>query len=306
MSVRAIYASPQDADIMLVGTFGAGVFRSRDAGQTWTPSNAGLTDLAVRDLAVDPRSGQVVYAATSTAGFFRSKDGGSNWLPINEGLPGLRTRSVYVDPVNSDRLLGTGPSVGVFELLFSPEPQIELDPSRLDFVSSSVGVVARLMFEVANTGGKELVVTSISPKGGLQPFSVSPTELVVEPEGKGQVEVRFFPQASGVQIDTLVIRSSDPDEPRVQLPLSATGVQAQLRGLPANLDFGHVLIGEFRDTTLVLSNGGNGPLTLNNAFFEDSAFRVLSFETGLVLQPGHTTLLPLRFVPIRATVLPAS
>jgi len=135
-SVRAVYLSPapEEADLLVVGTYGEGVLRSADGGQSWLSASGGLDPQQVRDLAVvDSTFAGTMYAATSTGGFFRTKDGGQQWLPINAGLTSLASRSVLISPTDKDLLLGTGPGEGMWEMRFAPEPQIRLTPAAIDF-----------------------------------------------------------------------------------------------------------------------------------------------------------------------------
>src|SRR5215467_12608687 len=78
-TVRALVIDPSDSRILYAGTID-GVFRSLDAGASWT--SAGLpTD--IRALAIDPSS-LTVYAGTGS-GVFRSPTGGPPWTSILSG-----------------------------------------------------------------------------------------------------------------------------------------------------------------------------------------------------------------------------
>jgi streptogramin lyase/photosystem II stability/assembly factor-like uncharacterized protein len=62
-----------------------GVFKSTDAGDTWTAAGSGVTADA---LAISPVTPSTLYAGTSGGGVFESTDGGLSWSPTNSGLPG--------------------------------------------------------------------------------------------------------------------------------------------------------------------------------------------------------------------------
>ncbi|HWW81137.1 MAG TPA: hypothetical protein VNY82_16185 [Steroidobacteraceae bacterium] len=77
-----------------------GVYRSTDAGQTWSPANATMTSSYILGIVVDPTNAQVVYASTDS-GVLKSTDGGTSWAPL---LPFGSTTSpsgyFAVDPVH--------------------------------------------------------------------------------------------------------------------------------------------------------------------------------------------------------------
>ena len=93
------------------------VFKSTDAGASWSPINAGLEAvLAARSpvtaLAVDPKL-SVLYLGTSGGGVFQSIDGGASWAALNDGLPNLDVRALAVSADGSGTVFA-GTAGGVF------------------------------------------------------------------------------------------------------------------------------------------------------------------------------------------------
>jgi RNA polymerase sigma factor (sigma-70 family) len=78
-NILTLYASPEGT--LFAGTGGAGLFRSTDAGNSWTPANTGLQhkdkydSIAVSALA---QKGDILYAGTN-AGVYVSPNGGDTW-----------------------------------------------------------------------------------------------------------------------------------------------------------------------------------------------------------------------------------
>ena len=67
--------------------YGHGIYRSQDAGVTWTrPGFEGMDDLAVLGVSVSPANPNLVFAWTRTA-IFKSAHAGSGWGKATTGLP---------------------------------------------------------------------------------------------------------------------------------------------------------------------------------------------------------------------------
>ncbi len=69
-----------------------GLYRTADAGQTWSPVGGDAITSTVVALAVHPADPAVLLAAASAGGLFRSDDGGDSWQVV-AGLP--RSPAVY-------------------------------------------------------------------------------------------------------------------------------------------------------------------------------------------------------------------
>jgi photosystem II stability/assembly factor-like uncharacterized protein len=90
--IWAIYAwRDGDALTILAGSYGNGLYRSEDGGDTWSPANAGLTASAFRCIAPDPLQPGALLAGTEPARLFRSADGGQTWRE----LAGIREIAGY-------------------------------------------------------------------------------------------------------------------------------------------------------------------------------------------------------------------
>lgn len=78
-----------------------GMFRSPDAGATWTA--LGSLPVRVHSVTVDPAASNVLYAGTYGNGIYKSTDTGATWTAINNGIiaytdGGLYVYHVWIDP----------------------------------------------------------------------------------------------------------------------------------------------------------------------------------------------------------------
>jgi photosystem II stability/assembly factor-like uncharacterized protein len=119
MSIGAVAVSQSDPSIVWVGTgeannrntssWGAGVFKSSDGGDTWTPM--GLADTHhVGEIAIDPRNENVVYVAAlghlwganDERGLYKTSDGGKTWARVLFVNADTGVVDVKLDPQSPD------------------------------------------------------------------------------------------------------------------------------------------------------------------------------------------------------------
>ena len=98
------FASDASGSLLLAGT-SAGIFRSEDRGDSWTPSSAGQRlPTTINSLALDPQNPSTVWAGTPQAGVFRSSNGGFSWSQAGGQGEVLVERTLAVDPEVSSTL----------------------------------------------------------------------------------------------------------------------------------------------------------------------------------------------------------
>lgn len=114
-SIGAIAVAPSDPNVIYVGsgeadmrsniTYGNGMYRSADAGRTWT--HIGLEDSRqISRIAVDPSDTKRIFVAAlghaygpnSQRGIFRSTDGGSTWQRVLYKDQNTGAIDVAIDP----------------------------------------------------------------------------------------------------------------------------------------------------------------------------------------------------------------
>ena len=108
-TVQSLAIDPQNPNTIYLGTWGSGIYKSLDAGQTWAPSRTGLGTLFIQSLAVDPHNSSVVYAGTYKDRLYKSLDGGNTWFPLTNGIQDPAViYTIAIDPTNSNRIyIGT-------------------------------------------------------------------------------------------------------------------------------------------------------------------------------------------------------
>jgi photosystem II stability/assembly factor-like uncharacterized protein len=189
--VSAGAVDPSEPNTYYFGTPGGGVWKSTNAGQTWTPifDKTGMASIGA--LAVAPSNPQIVYVGTGEEtrgdGVYKSTDGGATWT--NTGLRDTHfIGSIVISADNPDVVLvgaigdrTPGPDRGVFrttdggrtwtKVLFVDDragcPSIAAAPG-------SAGVVFATLYPAAGARGAALVppfnpAQPIAAPGGTPP-----------------------------------------------------------------------------------------------------------------------------------------
>jgi len=115
---------PTNTDIMYVGAPDGGLWKSTDAGSTWSTMTDFLAVIGVSDLAIDPNNTNIMYLATGdiegdrrSIGVLKSTDGGVTWNTTGlqwTAQENYRISKLLMDPNNSSILLAATDG-GVFK-----------------------------------------------------------------------------------------------------------------------------------------------------------------------------------------------
>jgi photosystem II stability/assembly factor-like uncharacterized protein len=106
-TASALWQSPEQPALTLLGTPSRGVLLSTDGGAQWRESSEGM-NLFVRSLSIDSDTPERVYAASLGGGLFRSDDAGAHWRNM-----GLSDRNIFqVHAPGAQRVL-VGSSRGI-------------------------------------------------------------------------------------------------------------------------------------------------------------------------------------------------
>jgi ligand-binding sensor domain-containing protein len=147
------------AGTLFMGTFGRGIYKSRDGGRNWEAISEGLGDLYIMTLLVQPSGGkgpegskEMIFAGTARFGVFRSKDEGLHWEKVNTGLINTQVSALLFDPQGR---LYAATGNGVFRSEDRGDHWTAFNTGLADVLVRSL-IIDRAGSVYAGTGGKGL------------------------------------------------------------------------------------------------------------------------------------------------------
>lgn len=110
LQIWSILQLPSDPNVLIVGTCPSRLFRSADAGRTWTEATATMEKRCPRilhtrvtTLAADPGDPGTVWAGVEIDGLWRSRDAGQTWSKAGTGLSSQDIHGLVVVPPAGER-----------------------------------------------------------------------------------------------------------------------------------------------------------------------------------------------------------
>ncbi len=105
--VNFLIVDPNNENIYYTGTPSGGMWKSTNAGLSWTPLTDFLPQIGISGIAIDPSNSDTIYATTGDDdagdsyffGVIKSTDGGATWNVTGE-INGVATNEIYIDPSN--------------------------------------------------------------------------------------------------------------------------------------------------------------------------------------------------------------
>lgn len=192
-SIGAIAVAPSDHNVVYVGTgeaavrgdisYGAGVYKSVDAGKTW--KNIGLKDTRqIGALIVDPKNADIVLVAAlghafgpnQERGIFRTTDGGKTWTKVLSKDQDTGGIDVVFDPHNPSVVFAAlwqarrqpwffssgGPGSGLYR-----SEDAGATWKRLEGNGLPEGILGRIGVSVSGADSNRIYATIEAKEGGL-------------------------------------------------------------------------------------------------------------------------------------------
>ena len=194
-----------------------------------------------------------------------------------------------------------------------PMCSVDVTPATLDFGQVAPGALVTMTVSISDRGNDACQISSGTLDPSSDPsFSLGPpmsAALVLSPGEHTTVAVSFSPASAAVPLQrmgTLVLQTSDPFQPRVEVPLSgAIHTNCTIAVSPLAVDFGQVPIGSSAAGSVLVTDTGSGPCDIADVAIGQGSDPQFALGPGQVssftLSPGDEQSIALVFNATDAT-----
>lgn len=191
--------------------------------------NRGAEDLVIERVEIGSVSGAILTAELTggaTTATVAALESVNVALDLEPTLPG--EIDTFVRITSNDR---TQPVLDVPVSGLMTKPVIALDPPMIDFGAVPRGWTLVRSIEVSNTGYGTLTITNLGLILGSSELFTMRTipnlPITLRHDQRIGVELEFRSEAEAIFNGTISIDSNDPDQPFVEIPLTATGASCE-------------------------------------------------------------------------------
>lgn len=193
---NSIAFHPANPNIFYIAAAQGGVWKTTDAGVTWTVLTDNLGSIASGDIEIDKSNPNILYYGTGELnysldsqygdGIYKTTNAGVSWIKISPASQtGTYTGKIVVDPVNSQNVYAAG-NIGIFKstnaglnwtnVLFINSTSLVMDPTNPSILYTSNGSGTNIIYKTTNAGLNWTPLTGGLPSTGRR------TQLAISPD----------------------------------------------------------------------------------------------------------------------------
>ncbi len=183
--MNAIAVDPNNANVWYAGAPGGGVWKSIDAGDTWSSLFQEFPQIGVSGIAIDPNDSNTVYIATGdddagdtfSIGVWKSTDAGATWSPTGFGPDETANfdalNEIFIDPTDSNILWVAG-TQGILKSLDAGDTwEVKLAGNITDYrlKPGDPNTIYAVVGQTRNTGNSADIVQFLKSTDGGDTFT---------------------------------------------------------------------------------------------------------------------------------------
>ncbi|QNJ98293.1 T9SS type A sorting domain-containing protein [Constantimarinum furrinae] len=111
--ITGIAIDKTNSDHIVIGANTGGVWRTTDAGQSWTPLSDNFSNLTVYSVAIDPTNSDTYFFGSSGGLMFKSEDAGATWNPIGS-VGNSSVNKILINPGDTNIMYASASNAGIY------------------------------------------------------------------------------------------------------------------------------------------------------------------------------------------------
>ena len=191
--VHAIVATPAHTSTLYAATSHAGVFKTLDGGNHWTPVNRGMHQVDVLALVQDPTSPGILFAGTRN-GLYKTVDGAAHWQPVNAVIGDGQIKVLTFDAGAHRLYAGTQQGIWISDDAGTTWSQLAAQPADRNITALAIALDGAHSIYVGTSEGlfrsraQDAAWTHVSqglPVPSIATFAIDPTRPNIVYAGTG-------------------------------------------------------------------------------------------------------------------------
>jgi len=167
---------------------------------------------------------------------------------------------------------------------------ISVNPTSLDFGDKEIGGTFTLPFEIENTESDVLEISDLSLETSF--FSITETNISVEPKETYTLLVTFMPEDLIAYTDTLRLTTNDSNNELVKIPLDGVGIKAPNISVDATSYDENLIAGNTVTRTITINNTGDSTLNYRVKLYTEPVTFVKADYADWKLPENHDKITP--------------
>ena len=192
--ITAIAVEPSSQQIIYAGSPGGGLWKSTNAGSSWSPLGDQFANMEIWAIAIDPNNTNTVYIGNSTGDLYKSTNAGASFSILMNQSSG-RVTDILINPNNSSEIFAALRYNGLFKTTNGGSNWTEVITSNIEDVEYKPGSTTTVyacgdnFYRSTNSGSSFTQVSSGIQASERMKLAVSPANsnyvYIVQKKGGG-------------------------------------------------------------------------------------------------------------------------
>ncbi|MHB8754318.1 MAG: beta strand repeat-containing protein [Candidatus Acidiferrales bacterium] len=174
--------------------------------------------------------------------------------------------------------------------------QLVASPTSVSFGNVLVGGNGPQTITLSNGGTASLTISQAAASGPGFSLTGLSLPLTLNAGANTSFTATFAPTAAGTASGSIQV-TSNASNPSLAIPLSGTGIRAEISVTPSTVSFGSVATGSTSTQTISLNNPGTANLTVSQAGVSGTGFSMTGLTVPVTINPGTSKTFNAGFAP---------